>query len=134
MVQYWAILTEAEMRTRNHINSGGMPQFANFELKFIPSCNHDGINVVAEWEDPTDDRWLEAIKIGVDRFVSRRKESGRPVCKTTLIMKKVISHPIDTTEQFVSYRIDSILYEIFNQHESPVDGPDMAPDKVNDSV
>lgn len=71
-----------------------------------------------EWEDPEDSRWLPAIEEGIAQFVTRRREMGKPVGYTTLVMNRVISHPIDTDDFSVTYHIKAMLQIQFAQHET----------------
>lgn len=115
----WAILEVVEVRSRIRINSA-IPQFAHFDARLEPSGGHDGIRVVTEWGDASDNRWLHAIERGVEQFVSRRSRDNRPVCNTTFVMLRVISHPIDTVERTVTYCVDYTLHEYFAKFESVI--------------
>ena len=51
-----------------------------------------------------------------------RSAANRPVCNTTLVMLRVISHSIDTDEATLSRNVKTTLRTYFNQHESMVSG------------
>lgn len=122
MSERWAIVDHVEVRCRIHINSGMNPQFAHFDARLEPSGNHDGIRIATEWTNATDDRWLDSIERGVEQFVVERSAANRPVGNTTLVMLKVISHPIDTNETTLSRNVKTTLRTYFNEHESMVGG------------
>jgi hypothetical protein len=96
------------------------PQFAHFDARLEPSSGHDGIRVATNWVDATDNKWLEAIERGVDQFVMERREADRPICNTTLVMLRVISHPVVTNEATVSSNVTKTLMTYFDHHESMV--------------
>ena len=117
MADLWVISEPIDVRSRIHINSM-RPIFAHFDARLVPSGEHSGIRVVEEWEDPEDGKWLAAVKEGVDRFVGQRVEAGRPVGHTSLVMLRVISHPVDTDAYAVARNVTSTLRIQFDAHES----------------
>ena len=119
MVARWAIPTEIAVRCRISINSPQL-QFAHFDARLEPSSGHDGIRLRAEWSSPDDGRWVAAIERGVERFVAERQALGRPVCDTTLVMLRVISHPLVTTEATLSRHVFETLSRYFDEHASMV--------------
>jgi hypothetical protein len=112
-------LNAIDVRCRIHVNSAIL-QFAHFDARLAPSRGHDGIRIETEWTDPADERWLDAIKLGVEQFVEERKTANRPVCNTTLVMLRVISHPAVTTEVTVSRHVKTTLQTYFEKYGSAV--------------
>lgn len=119
MYNRWAIQEEVEVRSRIQINSAD-PQFAHFDARLEPSFGHDGIRVATEWGNATDNKWLDAIERGVKEFVGERRAANRPVCNTTLVMVRVISHPIVTNERTVSHNVRTTLKTYFDKYESMI--------------
>lgn len=121
-MERWAINTSVEVRSRIHINSME-PQFAHFDARLEPSTgSHDGIRLVTNWTNESDNKWLNAIQQGVERFVDERNHLNRPVCNTTLVMVRMISHEIVTTEATVSRNVKNTLRYEFEDHESVIRG------------
>lgn len=118
MKKHWAIKEAVDVRSRVHFNSA-IPKFAQFVARLEPSSvDHIGIQVLTQWETAEDNRWLGAVQEGVDQFVLNRAEQEKPVAKTTLVMRQVISHPLVTNEATVSCVVRLTLQANFEKHES----------------
>ena len=102
------------MRSRIKVD-GGRPIFAHFDGQLLPSNGrHDGIRIEHAFDNPVDARWIPAIKAGVEKFIQQRIEMGKPVCNTTFVMTRVISHPIDTDEYAVTRNVALSLQRQFD--------------------
>jgi hypothetical protein len=114
---WWLIPTIVDVKCRLKINSA-TPQFAHFDARIEPSPEfHRGIRISCQWVDAADERWLSSVERGVQRFVALRSDAGRPVGQTTLVMSRIISHPIDTTEEVLAQNVLAQLSESFRSHE-----------------
>jgi hypothetical protein len=118
MSEIWRIPKPIDVNHRTIVDTGGKPLCARLIARLIPSDNPDGLQLEEEWEDPDDGRWLPAIQSGIEQFTTRRQESGKPVGYTTLVMKRVISHPIDTDDRAVTYHVKAMLHNQFDAHET----------------
>ena len=121
MSERWAILEPVEVRCRIHISSS-KPQFAHFDARLEPSNGHDGIRIATDCTNAMDNKWLPSIERGVEQFVMERSAENRPVCNTTLVMLKVIAHPIVTDEITLSRNVKTTLRTYFDHHESMIIG------------
>lgn len=119
-MKLWIIPTEISANCRARINSA-IPQFANFDATLRPDEIEEGIEIVTVWADRSDDVWLPAIANGVRRFEEFRQEQSQPVGRTALVMSRMITHPIDTTERRVETNLFNTLAIHFERHAVEVE-------------
>lgn len=119
-MKLWIIPTEVNANCRSKINSA-IPQFANFDAKLTPYEIETGIAIVTAWDDPADNHLLPAIENGVRRFEKYRQKQSQPVRRTVLVMSRMITHPIDTTELRVDCNVFNTLVQRFERHSVEVD-------------
>ena len=76
------------VKYRPTVNTGGRPKFGGVEMTVGES---HAFSVVVDL--PEDQKWLPAIRVGLDEWSSLPLE---------VIVKKVYSHPKDTTERYLA--------------------------------
>src|SRR5436190_7712945 len=116
----WRIAKEVEVHWRAKFNSPNN-LFAWLDFCLVPSKQQLGIEVTTNWLDASDDRWLPAIKSGVERFLAGRTEFQKPVGFTRIEMLRVIAHPEVTNDRAVRFNVFSALHDEFEEHGVSVD-------------
>lgn len=110
----WQIPESVNFASRIKIESGRL-MFAWLDFHLLPATEAE-IAVAFDWSDPADERWNAAVKAGVVDFVAYRREVGRPVGYTRIVLKRVISHPIATDDYAVTYNMKWGLEHAFTGH------------------
>ncbi len=115
----WRISSHVVIEHRLKID-GGRPLFAWLDFRLKPSDDAN-VSLTYVWRDANDERWNDAIRQGLNIFLSNRLLNGRRVGYTAIEMNRVISHPIDTDSHAVEYNMTRALEAAFEKYETDTD-------------
>ena len=110
----WRISSLVSIEHRLKID-GGRPLFAGLDFRMMPSSDSD-VTLIFAWIEPENERWIDAIHNGLNKFLDDRRKVGQPVGYTRIEMKRVLSHPLDTDAYAVEYNMTRALETAFRDH------------------
>jgi hypothetical protein len=97
-VERWTIAEPSDGRYRLHINHGGRPDWCMFEFAVLPAPASSEVEVgLAADADPASAEWFPHLRRGMLRGLAAAREHGRKWAGARVEVRKVHTHPVDTT-------------------------------------
>lgn len=97
-VERWTITEPSDGRYHLHINHGGTPYWCMFDFAVRPAPGCDGVEfALAADADSVSAEWFPHLRRGMLRGLATAREHGRVWAGARVEVRKVHTHPTDTT-------------------------------------
>jgi hypothetical protein len=113
-VEQWTIAEPSDGRFRLHINHGGRPYWCMFDFTVSPMPKCSGVEVVLSADaDSVSAEWFPYLRQGMLRGLETAREHGREWVAIRVEVRKVHTHPTDTTARGCErYGFNFVLHEL----------------------
>ena len=97
-MERWTVAELSDGRYRLHINHGGTPFWCMFDFEVQPAPECGGVDVqLAADADSLSAEWFPYLRQGMLRGLEKAREHGREWAGVRVEVRKVHTHPTDTT-------------------------------------